>query len=111
MRKLWLVLGIIFTVLAVVFSALPLDTLAFLPVGLALIFGLLLIKNSNKNQKKIPKILLTITAVCSAFVLGKTLFVKDEVEIDQTFEKQKTETQQEAKKELEELEQLESDLE
>jgi predicted histidine transporter YuiF (NhaC family) len=111
MKKLWLVLAILFTVLTVTLSILPFDTLAFLPIGFALIFGLLLLKKSEENQKKTPKILLTITAVCSAFVLGKTLFVKDEVEIDQTFEKQKTETQQEAKKELEELEQLENDLE
>lgn len=111
MKKLWLVLGIIFTVLAVVFSVFPFDTLAFLPIGLALVFGLLLLQKSEENKKKLPKFLLTITALCSVFVLGKTLLVKDEVEVDKTFEKQKIETKQEAKKELEELEQLENDLE
>ncbi len=111
MRKLLFGLAVFFTILAIALSVLPFDTLAFLPIGLALVFGLLLLGKSNENQKKFPKILLTITALCSVFVLGKTLLVKDEVEVDKTFEKQKIETKQEAKKELEELEQLESDLE
>jgi len=38
------------------------------------------------------------------FVLGKTLLIKDEVEKDAKFEKEKIETKQEAKKELEALE-------
>ena len=54
-----------------------------------------------------PKALLFISALCSVFVLGKTLFIKDEVEVDQKFEQQKMETKQEAKKELEEIEGLE----
>ena len=111
MRKLLIGLAVFFTLLTIVLSVLPFDTLAFLPIGLAIAFGLLLMQKSNENQKKIPKILLTITALCSAFVLGKTILVKDEVEIDKTFEQQKIETKQEAKKDLEELEQLESDLE
>lgn len=111
MRKLLIGFAVFFTLLAIAFSVLPFDTLAFLPIGLAIVFGLLLMQKSNENQKKLPKILLTITAICSAFVLGKTLLVKDEVVVDQTFEQQKIETKQEAKKELEELEQLENDLE
>jgi len=111
MRKLLIGLAVFFTLLTIVLSVLPFDTLAFLPIGLAIAFGLLLMQKSNENQKKFPKILLTITALCSAFVLGKTILVKDEVEIDKTFEQQKIETKQEAKKDLEELEQLESDLE
>lgn len=104
MRKLFLVLGIIFTVLAIIFSLLPLDTIAFLPIGLALVFCLLLLRKSNGNQKMLPKILLFICALSSVFVLGKTLLIKDEVVQDTQFEQQKIETKQEAKKELEELE-------
>lgn len=104
MRKLFLALAIVFTVLAIVFSALPLDTIAFLPIGLALIFCLLLLKKSNDSQKMLPKILLFICALSSVFVLGKTLLIKDEVVQDTQFEQQKIETKQEAKKELEELE-------
>ncbi|MGV3695780.1 hypothetical protein [Flavobacterium sp.] len=104
MRKLLLVLGIVFTVLAIVFSILPMDTIAFLPIGLALVFCLLLLKKSEGNQKKIPTILLFVCVLSSAFVLGKTILVKDEVVEDRQFEQQKMETKQEAKQELEDLE-------
>lgn len=104
MRKLFLILGISFTVLAIAFSVLPMDTLAFLPIGLALVFCLLLLKKSNENQKITPNILLLLCVLSSVFVLGKTLLIKDEVQKDIRFEKQKIETKQEAKKELEDLE-------
>ncbi len=82
------------------------DTLAFLPIGLAIAFGLLLLQQSADNQKKLPKWLLIISVVCSVCVLGKTLLVKDEVAKDQTFEKQKIENNKESKKDLEDLEDL-----
>jgi hypothetical protein len=104
MRKLFLVLGIIFTILAIAFAALPLDTIAFLPIGIALIFCLLLLKKSENNQKQLPKILLLLIVLSSVFVLGKTLLIKDEVVEDTKFEQQKIETKQEAKQELEDLE-------
>ena len=104
MRKLFLILGIFFTVLAAIFSALPLDTIAFLPIGLAMILCLLLLKKSEANQKKLPNILLLLCVLCSVFVLGKTLLIKDEVVKDAKFEKEKIETKKEAKKELEDLE-------
>ncbi len=104
MRKLFLALAIVFTVLAIVFSALPLDTIAFLPIGLAMIFCLLLLKKSEANRKKLPNILLLLCVLCSVFVLGKTLLIKDEVVKDATFEKEKIENKKEATKELEDLE-------
>jgi len=107
MKKLFLISACIFTVLAITLSVLPFDTLAFLPIGLAIVFGLLLLKKSEGQQKKLPKILLSICVLCSVFVLGKTLLIKDEVAKDTQFEKEKIETKQEAKKELEEIEGLE----
>ena len=104
MRKIILVVAIIFTLTAVIFAVLPLDTIAFLPIGLALLFSLLLLKKSEDRQKQLPKILLLVTAISSAFVLGKTLLIKDEVVQDTKFEQQKIETKQEAKQELEILE-------
>lgn len=104
MRKLLVVLTIIFTMLAIIFSALPLDTIAFLPIGFAIVFCLLLLKKSQTNQKKLPNILLLLCALSCLFVLGKTLLIKDEVLKDVKFEKEKIETQIEAKKELEDLE-------
>jgi predicted histidine transporter YuiF (NhaC family) len=107
MRKLFLIFACIFTVLALVFSFMPMDTLAFLPIGLALIFSLLLLKKSENQQKKIPKIFLFLSVLCSIFVVGKTIFIKDEVAKDAQFEEQKVKTKTEAKKELEEIEGLE----
>ncbi|WP_162126576.1 hypothetical protein [Flavobacterium phycosphaerae] len=107
MRKLFLILACVLTVFALLLTVLPFDTLAFLPIGLAIAFSLLLLKKSNDQQKKLPKILLTISVLCSVFVLGKTLLIKDEVAQDTQFEKEKIETKVEAKKELEEIEGLE----
>ncbi|MFN3753066.1 hypothetical protein [Flavobacterium sp.] len=107
MRKLFIILACVFGVIGIAFTILPMDTLAFLPIGLALIFGLLTLKKSEESQKKFPKIILTIAAFCSIVVLGKTLLIKDEVATDTQFEQQKTATKQEAQKELEELEGLE----
>lgn len=80
------------------------DTLAFLPIGLALVFGLLLLKKSEIGKKKFPNILLLVCVLCSVFVLGKTLFVKDEVQKDVQFEQQKIESKKEDIKDLEGLE-------
>lgn len=107
MKTLYLVLAILFTALGVVFTVLPMDTLAFLPIGLAMIFGLLALRKTEGKQKKIANVLLVIGAICSVTVIGKAMFIEDKVEKDPEFEKQKIENNQEAKKELEELEGLE----
>lgn len=104
MRKIYLLLSIVFTILSIVFTILPMDTLAFLPIGLAIVFCLVTLAKSIENQKKIPQVFLIISVMCSVIVLGKTIFIKDEIEKDQQFEQQKIETKSEAKKELEALE-------
>jgi hypothetical protein len=107
MRKLFLILAVIFGALGVAFTILPLDTLAFLPIGLALVFGLVTLKQSEETQKKFPKTVLFIAALCSVVVLGKMLLIEDEIATDTQFEQQKIETKKEAQKELEELEGIE----
>jgi predicted histidine transporter YuiF (NhaC family) len=104
MRRLFLILAIVFTVLALIFSVLPMDTLAFLPIGLGIAFGLLLLKKSEEKQKNIPKVLLLMAVLCSVYVLGKTLLIKDKVAKDTKFEQQKIENKKEDKKDLENLE-------
>lgn len=107
MRKTFLILSYIFTALSIVFSALPLDTLAFVPIGLALLCLAITFVKSEVKLRVWPKRLFMITYLCAAVVLVKTFFFKDEVAVDQQFEQQKIETKQEAKQELEELEGLE----
>ncbi len=104
MRKVFLVLSIVFTILSLAFSFLPLGTLAFLPIGLALIFIFLTFTKSNAQQRNLTKKLFVLSYICAAVVLVKTFLIKDEVAKDAAFEKQKQETKVEAKKELEDLE-------
>lgn len=107
MRKTFLILSIIFVLISIVFSALPLDTLALLPIGITLILLFITFKKSEVNQRQVTKWLFIVTYLCGIFVLGKTFLIKDEVAVDQQFEQQKIETKQEARQELEELEGLE----
>ena len=106
MRQLFLVLTSIFTVLSVVFSFLPLGTLALIPIGIALFFGFLALKKSDLKQAKWVKALLVVALLSLVFVVGKEIFMKDEVEVDQQFDTKKAESKKEAQKELDELEGL-----
>jgi EamA domain-containing membrane protein RarD len=108
MRKTTLIVASLFTVLGILFSFLPLGTLALLPIGIAIIFSFLTIQKSESDFKKLPKMLLVVGVICLFAVLVKEFLVKDEVAVDKTFEKTKIETKAEAKKELEDLEELES---
>ena len=104
MRKTFLIIAIVFTILSVIFSALPLDTLALAPIGLALVFIFIAFKKSEVGQRKAPKRLFIITYICLIIVLGKAFLIKDKVAVDTKFEQQKIETKQDAKKDLEDLE-------
>ncbi len=104
MRKLFLILAIIFSSLGIVFSVLPFDTLALLPIGLGLVFAFFAFWKSDSFQKKLPKWLLIVSSICIVFVIGKTFLIKDEVAVDTQFEKHKTETKKEDMKDLEGLE-------
>jgi hypothetical protein len=106
MRKLFLVIASIFATLSIVFAFLPLGTLALIPVGIALVFGFLALKKSDNKQGKFAKLLLFVSFLSLAMVIGKELFTKDEVEVDKQFEEKKIESKKEAQKDLEELEGL-----
>jgi EamA domain-containing membrane protein RarD len=104
MRKTFLILAVIFTIISVIFSVLPFDTLALAPIGLALVFIFIAFQKSETEQRKITKILFTIAYICAIIVLGKTFLIKDKVAVDNQFEQQKMDAKQEAKKDLEDLE-------
>jgi uncharacterized membrane protein YdcZ (DUF606 family) len=107
MRKAILILAYIMTALALIFSIVPMDTIAFLPIGIALLCSLVVLKKSTDANRKVPKVLLTIGVLCSIYVLGKMLLIKDEVAKDVQFEQHKVQENKAAKKELEEIEGLE----
>ncbi|MDD4971395.1 MAG: hypothetical protein PHT07_18345 [Paludibacter sp.] len=103
MRKLVVISAITFSVLGIVFTILPLGTLAFLPIGIALILSFLAILKSKFNHKKLPKIILFISALTLLVVIGKVIFVKDVVVSDKQFEQKKVESKKEDIKDLEGL--------
>ena len=107
MRKVLLIFACIFSVLGTVFSFLPFDTLALLPIALAMFFSYFAFSKSDGSQKKTPKNIFILSILCALWVLGKTFLINDKVEKDQTFEQTKIESSIEAKKDLEELEGLE----
>lgn len=107
MRKLLIVLTITLAVLGIVFTVLPMGTLAFIPVGAAILISIITISLSKGNQKMFPKYLLLASFMVFLAVVAKDVFVKDQVVTDQQFDTNKEESKQEAKKELEELEGLE----
>lgn len=104
MKKILIISACLFTVLTVIFSALPLGTLALLPIGLALILSFAALKNASTSNQKLPKILLAITVLSLLFVLGKELLIKEEVAKDDQFEKVIEQSKTENKKDLEALE-------
>ncbi len=104
MRKTLLIIAIILTIVSIIFSVLPLDTLALAPILLALLFIFLAFKKSDVTQRKFTKILFIITYVCALVVIGKTFLIKDKVEVDTKFEQQKIESKKEDIKDLEDLE-------
>jgi hypothetical protein len=106
MRKLFLILASIFTALSIVFAFLPLGTLALIPIGTAILFGILALKKSDIKQQKVVKVILIFAILSLVFVVGKEVFTKDEVVVDKQFDTKKTESKKEAKKDLEELDGL-----
>ncbi len=106
MRKLLIVLTIILAIIGIVFTILPMGTLAFIPVGSAILLSIIAIILSKENQKMLPKYLLLASFIVFLAVVAKDVFVKDKIVTDQQFDEKKVESKQEAKKELEELEDL-----
>lgn len=106
MRKLFVVLAIIFAVFGVLFTALQMDSIPLLPIGLSLLFSVLAFFKSEGRNKKTPIILLIIGGLSLAICLIQLAFVENEVAKDEQFEKVKIESQKEDLKELEELDGL-----
>ena len=106
MRKVFTVLAVIFIVISIVFAILPMGELAYIPVGLALIFSAVAMFISEANGKKFPKGLLVVSAIL-LIVIGVKAMMPDEVAADTEFDQKKIESKNEDLKDLEELEGLE----
>jgi len=103
MRLFLIISSIVFAVLSLIFTILPLGTIAFLPVVLTLIFSLLAFLKSNDKQKILPRIILIISVLNLLVVVGKIVLIKDKVVNDKQFELKKEESKKEDIKDLEGL--------
>ena len=104
MRKLFIILAAIFAVVGLIFAILPMGSIAFLPIILAIVLALVAMWKSNDNQKKIPKWILVIALAILVLVTVKVVFVKDKVVVDQQFIQENVDSKEEAQQELEGLE-------
>ena len=109
MKKLFLILGIITTFLALIFAFLPMGSIALIPALAAVTFSFLAFKLSNTKTFLI-KGLLGIGILLLLVGLGKMFFITEEVVIEKAYEEKMETSKQEALEELEELEDLEMEL-
>ena len=106
-RKIFIGIAVFFAVISIVSTILPLDTLAILPIIPTAFFAFLAFRKSEGKQWHASRLLLIISGLLLVVVIGKQLFIKDEVEVDRQFEQKKVQSEKEDLKQLEELEGLE----
>ncbi|MFT3794940.1 hypothetical protein [Flavobacterium sp.] len=106
MRKVYNVLAVLFIVISIVCAILPMGQIAYIPVGLALIFSGLAMFISEGAAKKFPRILLIVSAILLVVVVARAM-MPDEVAQDTEFDQKKIESKNEDLKDLEQLEGLE----
>ncbi len=106
-KKIFTGLAVFFALISIVFTVLPLGTLAIIPIAPAIVFGFLAFRKSTGKVMHISRLALLVSALMLLIVIGKELFVTEEVAADKQFEQKKIDSEKQAKKELEELEGLE----
>jgi len=104
MRITFIIVALLFATLTIAFTVLPIGTIALIPVALAILFSILAVLKSKDRKKIFPKWLLFFSFVLFLVIVGKDVFMKDQVVVDQKFQLEKQNSQQQAQKELEELE-------
>ena len=105
MRLLFIILGLISGILALILAILPFGLIALVPAVLALIFGLLAFIMSKKDGKsKLPvKIIFLFTILALVLTTYKSVTSENTIESDTEFIEKQEDSQQEALEELEEL--------
>ncbi len=106
MKKTFIVLCIIFGVMGIILTILPLGTLALTVVIPAMIFAFLAVFFSKEKPGKLPKILVLFTVTLFFTVLAKEVFTSDKVTQDTKFMQEKEKSLQDAQHDLEEIEGL-----
>ena len=106
MKKLFIILGIIASVLALVLSILPLSNLAFFPAIAAFIFALAAFYFTNKenSSKKTVQLIFLLTIIALSISTYKSLFNTVEVGNTEQLEQKEEQLEEESIEELDDLE-------
>ncbi|WP_104733975.1 FUSC family protein [Hanstruepera ponticola] len=113
MRKLCVILALIAAILAVILSVLPVSNLAFIPAIASLIFGLVAMYLSNKQEK--PKHTIKLAFLLTILALGlatyKSIYSTSEVGDTEELEQKEIQSEEDAIEELNDLDLDDIDLE
>ncbi|WP_417290146.1 FUSC family protein [Corallibacter sp.] len=113
MRKLFIILGIVSAVLAVLLALLPLSNLAFIPAAIAFICGLIAFVMSNKSgaSKKTVVLIFLLTIIALSFASYKAVFTETKVGNTEELQEKEKASEEEAIEELEDLDLEDIDIE
>ena len=113
MKKLFIILGILASVLALVLSILPLSNLAFFPAIAAFIFALAAFYFSNKenSSKKTVQLIFLLTIIALSISTYKSLFNTVEVGNTEELIEREKQSEENAIEELEGLDFEDIDIE
>lgn len=114
MRRLFIFLGFVASILAVILSVTPLSKIAYIPVVFALIFGLIAFYLSRQKQypKKSIQLIFLLTIIALTITTYKAVFNIVEVGDVESLELKEKESEEKAIEELENLdmEKIDQDL-
>lgn len=105
MKKIFTILAIIASILAIIFSVLPISNLAVFPAASALVFGGIAFYLSKRagEVKKIIQFTFLLTTCALAITTYKAFFIKTEVANTEILNEKEAQFEEEAIEELENL--------
>ena len=113
MKKLFIVLGLITGILAIVLSVLPTSKLAFIPAALAFIFGLLAFlkaKKEGNTSKHTVQLIFLFSIIALSLATYKSIFDTNEIGNTEQLEQREEDSLENSIEELdEELEDIDLD--
>jgi len=105
MRKTAIILGFIFSVIAVILAVLPFSNFAFYPAIIAFIMGMIaLIKSKNEGAKKHTiQLIFLLTIIALALATYKSIYSTTEVGDTEELEQRDKKSEEDALEELEDI--------
>ena len=99
------ILGIIGAILGLLFSFLPISNLAIFPATFGLILGLIAYQSAKKQQLNFSfaRIVVLLSLLAIVISMSKQLITTDEVKTDKEFIQKEKQSEEDAVKDLEEL--------